>query len=398
MTMNNNAKRLLTLPIMIGMIIAGAVPVTTQQAQARKQEDPEKYFRSPNTLHGKTVLIPIGSHIEGRMNQTISSRKSRPGEKFSIEITSPVLANGSDVIIPIGSKIVGEVVEAIPASKQKHRRGTPKPTGKLRTSLTVLETPDGMTRPMIASIAGEFMTTSGGRISPNKELSQPSLGYAGSSASFSAVHPSMNKRNYGNRGPQVVKKRDYWKDPVLGIDSRSSNVRGTPVIRSMIKKGRDIYIMSGSPLTIRVDAPLKISVAPSRGRMSIDMGGAASPMVRKDSQGNFRRFQPAGSTPAPTQEIAGSQPQSQKTFDKKPMLKEPTDPEAHLPRFLRTPKNVRFLKPSPFSVNNQPGQNSQPAAQGMSADPGVSSSAESEPKPVKFNLTNGQPQSGPDDF
>ena len=73
MTMNNNAKRLLTLPIMIGMIIAGAVPVTTQQAQARKQEDPEKYFRSPNTLHGKTVLIPIGSHIEGRMNQTLGS-------------------------------------------------------------------------------------------------------------------------------------------------------------------------------------------------------------------------------------------------------------------------------------------------------------------------------------
>lgn len=388
--MTKNITRLLALPLVLGIIFTG----TCHESEARRKEDPDKYYRSPNTLHGKTVLIPIGSHIEGRMNKTISSKKSKSGEKFSIEITSPVLANGSDVIIPIGSRIIGEVVEAIPASKQKRRKGMPKPSGKLRTSLTILKTPDGMSRPMIASIAGEYMATNSGRISPNTELSQPSLGYAGSSASFSAVHPSMNKRNYGNRGPKVVKKRDYWKDPVLGVDRRSGMQRGTPIIRSMIKKGRDIYIMSGSPLTIRIDAPLKISVAPSKGRMSIDLGTGASPMVRggRDAQGNFRRFQPAGQGGSQAPAATTSAPQSKKTFAKKPMLKEPVDPEAHLPRFLRTPKNVQFLKPSPFSVNNPPGgaQQSQP---GASASP-----ASQDPPPVKFNPTTGQPQSGADDF
>ena len=327
-----------------------------QPTYARKQEDPEKYYRSPNSLHGKTVLIPIGSHIEGRMNKTISSKRSKPGEKFSIEITSPMLANGSDVIIPIGSRIIGEIIEAIPARRQKRRKGFPKPNGKLRTSLSVLKTPDGVSRPMIASIAGELYSSGAGRISENKALSQPSLGYAGNAASFSAVHPSMQKRG-GKRGPQVVKRRDYFRDPVLGVDksSRMRN-RGTPIIRSMIRKGRDIFIMAGSPLTVRIDAPLKISVAPSRGRMSIDLGPAASPVVQKDSQGNYRRFKPAYDPNNPQQTggaAPSSAPQSKKTFAKRPMLKKAVDPEAHLPRFLRTPKNVKFLQPSPFATQKQ---------------------------------------------
>ena len=378
------------LPICIGLVLTMALgPAANAQS---RQEDPEKYYRAPNTLHGKTVLIPIGSHIEGRMNKTISSKTSKQGEKFTIEITSPVLANGSDVIIPIGSKIIGEVVEAIPASKQKHPRGTPKPSGKLRTSLSLLQTPDGMSRPLIASIAGEFLSTGSGRLQPNQELANPSLGYAGSGASFAAVHPSMNKRNYGNQGPKVVSKRDYWQDPVLGVDRFGHTQRGTPVIRSMVKKGRDIYIMSGSPLAIRVDAPLKISVAPSKGRMSIDIGTTTPPAV----QSSGRRFQPAGGTQAPPEAAENSESQeNKKAFTHEKMLKEPVDPEAHLPRFLRTPKNLQFLKPSPFSAGD-PAQGGQQGNSGQQVPQGQP--AQAEPAPVNFS-PGGQPsKKGADDF
>ncbi len=378
------------LPICIGLVLTMALGPAAD-AQSR-QEDPEKYFRSPNTLHGKTVLIPIGSHIEGRMNKTISSKTSKQGEKFSIEITSPVLANGTDVIIPIGSKIIGEVVEAIPASKQKHPRGTPKPSGKLRTSLTLIQTPDGMSRPLVASIAGEFLATGSGRLQPNQDLQNPSLGYAGSGASFAAVHPSMNKRNYGNQGPKVVTKRDYWQDPVLGVERYGRSQRGTPVIRSMIKKGRDIYIMSGSPLSIKIDAPLQISVAPSKGRMSIDIGTSTPPAV----QSGGRRFQPAGGTQASPEAAQNQENQeNKKAFTHEKMLKEPVDPEAHLPRFLRTPKNLQFLKPSPFAAGD-PAQGGQQSDSGQPAPHGQP--AQAEPAPVNFS-PNGQPsKKGADDF
>lgn len=366
-------------------------------ASARPKEDPDKYYKSPNSLHGKTVLIPIGSHIEGRMNQTISSRKSKRGERFSIEITSPVLANGSEVIIPIGSQIIGEVVEAIPARKVRRPKHAPKPAGKLRIQLSMIKTPDGVTYPMIASIAGEYLASGNGRLKPNELLNTPSLGYAGSSASFSAVHPSMNKRGYSaKRGPKVVKRRDYWKDPILGIDRsvKRSLKSGTPVIRSMVKKGRDLYIYSGSPLTVRIDAPLKIGIAPSKGRMSIDIGTGASPMVRRDGEGNYRRFQPVGrntqASPNSPQQATSNTPGEQAQASK-PTLKRAVDPEAHLPVFLRTPKNARFLKPAPFS-------NDKFSQKQFSKQQSSSQSGQPEPKPVKFSPSGNKASQQVDDF
>lgn len=413
--MTSPAKRIANA-IVYSLLSASIICVVPIDVMARPKEDPDKYYRKPNTLHGKTVLIPIGSHIEGRINQTISSRKSRAGQRFTIEITSPVLANGTDVIIPIGSKIIGEVVEATPARKIKRKKGFAKPSGRLRTSLSMIKTPDGMTHPLIASIVGEYYSSHKGRkITPNSALGRPSLGYAGSSASFSAVHPSVSKRNYGKRGPQVVSKRDYWRDPVLGIDRGTQNStaaaykRGTPVIRSMIKKKRDVYIYAGSPLNIRIDAPLKLSVAPSKGRLSVDIGLGSSPMMRQDSSGNYRRFQPIDNSPAaaskrktveeainlnqPGQPQISTGKRAQNKQFQKPMLRQPVDPEAHLPRFLRTPKNARFLKPAPFSVQNRarPQQTSQQTPQRAS---------QQELKPVKFSPsgTRENQQKPQDDF
>ena len=337
---SNKATSLLT--------ILALASISPPALAASKQEDPEKFYRAPGSLHGKTVLIPIGSHIEGRMLQTISSRKSRQGERFFIEITSPVLANGTDVVIPVGSRVIGEVVEAISAGKQPHQKGFPKPNGKLRTQISMLQTPDGVSHPLIASIAGEYIANQGGRISANEELYQPNLGYAGSQSSFAAVHPTMGTRNRAGKPPEVVDRRKYFKDPILGHDKIGSGAhqRGTMVIRSMVKKGREIYILGGSPLTIRIDAPLKISIAPSAGRMSIDMGAnIPSPSSDSDMK-STRRFQPTGSGNSEGQSAsAGSQTGGNASF---PALKQAPDPEAHLPVFLRSPKTKKkpFLRES----------------------------------------------------
>lgn len=321
-------------------------------AQGGKQTDPEKFYRAPNTIHGKTVLIPMGSHFEGRMNETISS-KTRQGQKFSIEVTSPVLANATDVVIPNGSRIIGEVVEAIPSGKQRKIKGQPKPIGKLRTQLTSLVTPDGMTYPVVATIMPEYIK-SGKYSKANKELNNQGMGYVGSQASFDAVHPGFDTRaGQGNRGPKVVNKREFFRDPIMGNDGGrgQGSQYGTPVIRSIRRQGNEIYIYSGSPLTVRLDAPLKLSIAPSKGALSVDLDEVTPSLEDGTRPGNFRRFQPA--TRAPQEEV--QQPQAVAPV-------QPPEPDDGLPAFLRNKKKTFTPEQSTQQGMQQggPQQNFQP--------------------------------------
>jgi hypothetical protein len=324
--------------LLLSVLAAGLGPaVSTEEAHAQggKQTDPEKFYRAPGTIHGKSVLIPMGSHFEGRMNETIGSR-TRQGQKFSIEVTSPVLANAQDVIIPSGSRIIGEVVEALPSSKQRKIKGQPKPIGKLRTQLSSLVTPDGMTYPIVATIMPEYIK-SGKYSKANRDLSTPSMGYVGSQSSFDAVHPGFDTRaGAGNRGPKVVNRREFFRDPIMGNDGGrgTGSQYGTPVIRSIVRKGNEIFIYSGSPLTVRLDAPLKLTMAPSKGALSIDLDEVTPALEDGPSGGNFRRFQPASRNVQPEDEEA-QQPPPQATA---PVQTAP-DPDDGLPGFLRKKKS-----------------------------------------------------------
>lgn len=332
-----NRKNLIILSALLAGLGTASI---TGDAIAGKATDPEKFWRSPGTIHGKTVVIPMGSHFEGRMNETISS-KTRQGQKFSIEITSPVLANSTDVVIPIGSKIIGEVVEAIPSSKQprtknKFNQKNPKPFGKLRTQLSTLETPDGMTHPLVATIMHDYVKN-GAYNRPNSELTNPSMGYVGSQSSFDAVHPGFDTRPGSSHGPKVTGRREFMRDPILGNEGRNKAVQyGTPVIRSIQKKGNEICILSGSPLTVRLDAPLKMGIAPSKGSLSIDLDPTTPSLDEGANNGSFRRFQPVSRKAQEEerpQQIAPPQAAAPP-----PQPSEP-DPEDGLPAFLRKKKS-----------------------------------------------------------
>src|SRR3954464_7296936 len=69
-------------------------------SRPKRMSDPEQYYHAPNTIHGKTIVLPIGSTFEGRIDQTISSEHSHAGTRFNIVVDSPVLVNGTDVVIP----------------------------------------------------------------------------------------------------------------------------------------------------------------------------------------------------------------------------------------------------------------------------------------------------------
>lgn len=250
----------------VSLMVAYFPALTTTDCLAASKAartDYGKNYRSPTTMSGKTILIPIGTTFEGRVDTTLSSTKSKAGQAFSIVMSAPVLANGVDVVIPAGSKVLGEVVEAVPSGKVPYKKKVqPKPRGKLRIQLTGLQTPDGVTYPMVASVAGE-VDARGGR--SRRTPLGTGVAYMGSTASFESVAPgapgTMRNQRAG-QAAKVMKKRDMLKDTLYGLDNERK-YHEEALIRSLVLKKRDYWIFEGSPMTVRLDAPFKMGITPA---------------------------------------------------------------------------------------------------------------------------------------
>jgi hypothetical protein len=244
--------------------IAPVLPATAQHGQT-KRTDPNTYYRAPHSMAGKMIVLPIGTTFEGRINQNISSTRSHAGESFAVVLSAPVLSNGIDVIIPAGSQVIGEVVEAIPSHAQPHKKRMPKPRGKLRIQITQLRTPDGTSYPLVANLVGEQETGRNGHGGLQTPLGS-SVGYVGTAESFEAVAPGSSRygKQYGqSRSPEkdYVHKRQFLSDEIYGMgDERGQG--GDRRIRSLVLRKNDLYIDSGSPLTVRLSAPLRLAVSP----------------------------------------------------------------------------------------------------------------------------------------
>lgn len=278
--------RLSALPLLIsiafGQLLCG--PIQGAVA-ARREEPPQESYRAPSSFQGKSVVLPIGTSFEGRIQQTIGSSASRQGERFSVEISAPVLANGTEVLIPSGSEVFGEVVEAISSSSQPHDKNMPRPMGKLRVQLMSLKLTSGVSYPLVASLSGEV---SGSKSHGLNSARKSSVAYVGTQAGFDAVNPSLQRKRDPHTGQLMVMKReDLMSDPILGEGKGGDSSKGGgQYVRSLMKRGRDLVIYSGSPLTIRLDAPLKLSFAASEGQASIESNDYASPV----SEGKGKRF------------------------------------------------------------------------------------------------------------
>lgn len=213
----------------------------------------------------KYVVLPAGTTFEGRIDSTIGSAASHSGERFTITIANPVLANGIDVLIPAGSQIIGEVVEAISSRSIPHEKEAPPMQGKLRIQINALRTTEGITYPLVASLVADA-----GRDS-NSE--QPGgVGYIGDANNFDAVKLGKMARR-DNYGRNVASREEVLRDPIYGIDKSGSRQSGSH-IRSLVRRGFDLYIDSGAPLTIKLNAPFRVSL--NRGNLNVPINESAS--------------------------------------------------------------------------------------------------------------------------
>lgn len=223
------------------------------------------YYEGAASYAGRTFVVPTGTTFEGRIESTIGSTVSKQGSIFTIRLTSPILANGSDVLIPAGALIEGEVVQAIPASEVPHVKHE-KSVGKLRVQITQLKMPDGMTYPIIASLVGEeaianSMFQAGNVVNP---VRGSGVAYVGTPTGFQLVTPGRAQFNPRTGAVRVITRNEMLNDPIMG----QSRETGTTSMRSLVKKNRNLFIYEGSPLTVRLDAPLKLGVKTSAGEES----------------------------------------------------------------------------------------------------------------------------------
>lgn len=303
--MNKSVNFALSLGLCFGFLLSLSPSV---QAQSKvKRADPGIFFRPPSTITGKMMILPIGTTFEGRMNLTVSSAKSKPGQAFSIVLASPVLANGVDVVIPAGAEVVGEVVEAISAKSQKKRKGMPAPKGKLRIMVNMLRLPDGTTFPLVGNLIGEDEAGRGrgrgGRGSIQTQLGS-GVGYIGSSEAFENIAPGAKR--YGQqytpgRGPDYVKKREFLAHEIYGTggdDFKNVNPDDRR-IRSLVLRKQDLWIDQGSPLTVKLQAPLRLSFTPNNQGAPVGAETTEAPdsLPPPSSQGNSADIPPITSDP-----------------------------------------------------------------------------------------------------
>lgn len=121
------------------------------------------------------------------------------------------------------------------------------------------------------------------------------VAYVGSQNSFEAVAPGASQRFRARPGepPKLVSPQDIMRDPIYGNGQAGQQNMGMQHVRSLIKRNFNLYIIAGSPLSIRIDAPLKIGIAPAAGSTSV----LDSPMddPERVERNGGRRFAKRGS-------------------------------------------------------------------------------------------------------
>jgi hypothetical protein len=250
--------------------------------------------------------------------------------------------------------VVGEIVEAIPADKVKHPKGF-KPYGKLRVTITELETPDGLTYPLVGSLApDEYFTRNGGRAKVNQNVGN-GVAYAGSQAGFNMVAPGTGGRN---RRGGVMAPGDVMKNPLYARQQQQQGQNGEEKIRSLVPKGHELFIYNGSPLSVMVNAPFKIGISHAPG------ADAAYQEARERSRSMGKRFErdEDDKPPASASQAAPAAPQAQDDSNGMGFLQQPLQGANTAPAAQSGPLTPPGTTAAPAgSVPGMPATNSTPS-------------------------------------
>lgn len=199
----------------------------------------------PGYRHGRVVYAPAGTMLNATLSTSISSQVARPGDLIQANISQAV--NLGDSQIPAGSVLMGQVTD----SKAGGRLGL---AGKLGVQFNRLRTPDGIETPISASLVGGIGNydendngVMAGETWKRKTVQAGVRGAAGAGLG-AALGTAVGAIAGGGRGAG----RGAWSGTAIG--------GGVGVASSLaLRKGRDVTIPSGTPIQVRLDAPVSIA-------------------------------------------------------------------------------------------------------------------------------------------
>ncbi|HYP29309.1 MAG TPA: hypothetical protein VE262_21540 [Blastocatellia bacterium] len=190
-----------------------------------------------------TYTLPQHQYFRLRMNQRLSSETARAGDRFKTTVVTPVYVGGIEVV-PAGSTIEGRVVSATPARSRGRE-------GQIAVAFDALLLPDG-TKHAIDGAMTELQDEKGGEVDEENHITGRSsenrqIIFVGGGGVGGAV---LGGAIGGGKGAAI--------GAIIGA--------GAGVAGSMLKKGYEAEVKSGTELGMIINEPIQFSVRSDRYR------------------------------------------------------------------------------------------------------------------------------------
>ena len=244
----------------------GATPAVAQTPAASPTNTP--YFNnsaSPNTFatqpqqqaamptyhQARIVYAPAGLVIPATLSTSIATNVAQPGDLIQAKTSQAIILGDSQ--IPVGTTLIGQVSDS-KAGKFLGR------SGSLDITFTRLRTPDGQEAPLSAELIGgiaKYDSTTGtpnsfkGETWKGKAVQAGVRGAIGAGTG-AALGTAIGAIAGGGRGAG----HGAWSGTAIGA--------GLGVAQSLLaRKGKDVVVQSGTPIQLKLNAPLQLTGSPS---------------------------------------------------------------------------------------------------------------------------------------
>jgi hypothetical protein len=230
-------------------------------------------------LQGRVSTAPAGSTLAVNLNTSISSQFARVGDRVSATLSAPLISGGQ-VLLPAGTMLDGQVASA----NGSGRTGRP---GELDLRFSQATTPSGNRVPLSARIQTNDGTgllkagTTKGRVG------KAALGTAIGAGLGAALGTAMGPLSGGSVGKGAI------YGTALGATAGAAT--------ALFKKGDDIEVAAGSPITVVLDTPVTVSGASESSNYSApnnsgsyNYGGSPTAPTYQSAPSNF--YAPSGAS------------------------------------------------------------------------------------------------------
>jgi len=190
-----------------------------------------------------TYTLPERQYFRLRMNQALSSGTARAGDRFKTTVVTPVYAGGVEVV-PAGSTVEGRVISAT-AARSRGREG------QIAVAFDALVLPDGTRRPIDGAMT-ELQDEKGGEVDEENHITGRSsetqqIIFVGGGGVGGAV---LGGAIGGGKGAAI--------GAIIGA--------GAGVAGSLLKKGYEAEVRSGTEIGMIITEPVQFSVRSDRYR------------------------------------------------------------------------------------------------------------------------------------